>query len=237
MTADRCDGGTGRCRRTSTGPPGSPLFERSSRKVVSMTIDSPETTDGDDPDDICGVFKRPGGRASGPGSRSTSASGRGRTASRCSGGSCGSRSGCGARTASVPSRANTSNGSRPGTPRSRAVFARPNDAGATETEFFLTTEPEPDRSPPDDLATTVVMPSDSAAPPPRPDPVRIGRYTVRAFLGEGNFRVYLASDDRDGRTWRSRSPAPKTRRPAAADVARRRGREDQGAPAPAGRQA
>ena len=85
----------------------------------------------------------------------------------------------------------------------RTMFADPRPGEEIEAESVSTTEPRPDGAPPAHLVTTVpVLPdqpdraADSAS---RTIPERIGRYRVIRHLGRGNFQVYLARDDRDGR--------------------------------------
>jgi serine/threonine protein kinase/formylglycine-generating enzyme required for sulfatase activity len=85
----------------------------------------------------------------------------------------------------------------------RTVFAdtRPGeDIGAQSPS---TPEPGPDFTPPDRLVTTapwLLEESHGAADSPNTTvPERIGRYRLIRRLGQGNFVVYLACDDRDGR--------------------------------------
>jgi eukaryotic-like serine/threonine-protein kinase len=83
------------------------------------------------------------------------------------------------------------------------VFGEPRIGDETEPGSPATTARGPDASPHVDLATTVHAPSG------RPDqtadlaswifPERVGPYRLIRPLGRGNFEVYLASDNRDGR--------------------------------------
>ena len=79
------------------------------------------------------------------------------------------------------------------------IFGEPVIVEETEFASPLTTEPGPHESPPTDLVTTDHIPHGQPADPARQThPERIGRYRIIRPLGQGNFQVYLASDDRDG---------------------------------------
>ena len=72
-----------------------------------------------------------------------------------------------------------------------------------EAESASTIDPSPDPAPPDALAATGPLPPTEPHQPVDPAsliaPKRIGRYAVIRELGRGNFVVYRARDDRDGR--------------------------------------
>jgi formylglycine-generating enzyme required for sulfatase activity len=83
------------------------------------------------------------------------------------------------------------------------VLADPLSGKEIEAASSATSEPSPDFGPLILMATTLALPSDALDLPSdaagRNMPERIGRYHVIRPLGHGNFQVYLARDDRDGR--------------------------------------
>jgi serine/threonine protein kinase/formylglycine-generating enzyme required for sulfatase activity len=85
----------------------------------------------------------------------------------------------------------------------RSVLADTRPGESSGAEFASTPGHGPSVTRPDSLDTTApLLPGEfpcAADADSTTVPVRIGQYQVIRFLGEGNFVVYLARDDRDGR--------------------------------------
>ncbi len=102
----------------------------------------------------------------------------------------------------------------------RTMFASTSLDVANELKLPSTYEPPPSSGAANPQATTAALvpgePQWAAAPASTAAPERIGRYQILRFLGEGNFVVYLARDERDGR-----DVAIKVARPNMPEIRRR----------------